>query len=150
MSVKIQCPQCREKYDAGNEYIGRRFRCKCNAIIAVPDLDEILGAPDSDGKAQPEGAPQAGETLSQASPVSVQVTFYGCMALLFGTSGTLAASASLIVAVFACVSPIFGTAEENAYVATGTFGFALIAFLAAAVFRIADLAIRRSGTHYFF
>lgn len=147
MSVKVECPQCREKYNAGNEYIGRRFRCKCNAVIAVPDLDEILAAPDTSGN-----APKQGPSTENSPPFreNARFTLYAFLALTCGTTGALAVLGFFIISVCACTSPIFNSSQENACVAAVSFAIALLSFLCAAVFRTADLALRRSPTRYFF
>lgn len=147
MSIKVQCPQCREKYNAGNEYLGRRFRCRCGAVIAVPDLDEILNAPDAFGEI-PNRATSVDTELP--FPKAPRPTLYGLFALTSGTTGTLAGLGFLIVSVAAYTSPIFNTPREDAYAAAGSFAVSLLAFFAAAVFRIADLTVRRSGSVYFF
>lgn len=149
MSIKIQCPQCREKYNAGNEYLGRHFRCKCDAIIGVPDWDEILGAPAAENTAS------APATFSEEMPgeqtcVRTRMTLYGYIALICGTSGILSAAAGLVFAVAACISPILPSPQENAYVSAGGLIIFLIAFLFAAVFRLADTTLRRNGLKYFF
>lgn len=152
MSIKIQCPQCHEKYNAGNEYIGRRFRCRCNAIIAVPDLDEILSAPGADGNAVEQQNPaeaksQPIETSTQQS-VPARPSIYGFLALFSGTSGVLTALNATVFAVAACTSPILPSPQENVAVVVGSLLGALLAFFAAAVFRLADLAARRNGLFF--
>lgn len=147
MSIRIQCPQCREKYNAGNEYLGRHFRCKCDAIIGVPDLDEILDVPAGAENASPAEAAIPAGTETHAR---TRTTFYGYMALILGTSGILAAATGLIFSVAMPLSPILQNPQENACVVAGSFAASLLAGFAAAVFRMADIAVRRSGLGYFF
>lgn len=172
MSIKIQCPQCREKYSAGEEYIGRRFKCRCGALIEVPDLSAFLRKTDratapvekspppqatspKNADAFPPQEKQSGEPEKNPSSTSGKpeycgITAYGILAILFGTTGTLAVIAAGTFAASAFWQPLFGNAESDCRASGIALGIFVVAFLLAAVFRLADLVIRRSGTRYFF
>lgn len=164
MSIKIQCPQCREKYSAGEEYIGKRFKCRCGALVEVPDLNAFFRKTPEDNSGETEIKPPPKQENSpdarqektpdappeNTPPARSGITAYGILAILFGTTGTLAILAAGTFAVSAFRKPFFGSAENDFYALAAAFGLFVVAFLLAAVFRLADLVIRRSGMRYFF
>ncbi|MGN0835717.1 MAG: hypothetical protein ACI4QA_07860 [Candidatus Spyradosoma sp.] len=148
MSVKIICPRCGERYDAAPEYVGRQFLCKCGAVVAVPVPEEVFGEsvpaePPKDGAA-PAGVPETG------APRRARLNAYGVLALVFGTTGSaaLVASAGLVATAFA--APLSGVRAGDLFAAACAFGAFVAAFALAALFRLADVALRRSGAGYFF
>lgn len=172
MSIKIQCPQCSEKYNAGEEYIGKRFKCRCGALVEVPELGAFFRKPDpanapaekSSPLPQPpptasaplpnrekqSEAPEKNLNPAPQKPESAGITAYGILAILFGTTGTLAILAAGTFAVSAFWKPLLGNAENDCRALGAALGIFVLAFLLAAVFRLADLAVRRSGTRCFF
>lgn len=137
MSVKIICPRCGEKYDAAPEYVGRQFLCRCGAVVAVPVPAAEPGVP-----AEPESAPRP-KTRSRLNA-------YGLLALVFGTLGTAALVAAGALSATAFTTPVSGAAKGDLCAAAFAFGAFATAFALAALFRIADAALRRSGLRCFF
>ncbi len=172
MSIRIQCPQCLEKYSAGEEYIGKRFECRCGALIEVPELSTLFPAPEARKPRKPtqkaappkeEAArsppPEANPAPKAPLPPQPQVedvtetpgpTAYGLLAVLFGTTGLLAFLATGVFAFSAVWHPLTGTPESDCLALLSAFATFTLAFLLAALFRLTDLAVRRSGTRCFF
>lgn len=146
MSVKIICPRCGEKYDAAPEYVGRQFLCRCGAVVAVPVPEEVFGesvpAAEPGVPAEPESAPRP-KTRSRLNA-------YGLLALVFGTLGTAALVAAGALSATAFTAPVSGAAKGDLCAAAFAFGAFATAFALAALFRIADAALRRSGLRCFF
>lgn len=166
MSIKIQCPLCRRKYCADDLYIGERFHCLCGAIVEVPGKNAFtqqrkkpsdkprpvsqIAEKTPSGKS-PKTSPKTKAADSDAArPEKRALTIYGLLAIFFGTSGCLAALACFALLGSAFFSPVFGS-RQNDLEALGIAACVFIAaFTLAAFFRLADLALRRSDTRFFF
>lgn len=175
MSVKIQCPACLEKYVAGEEYIGQRFRCRCDAVVEVPKLSvfakrsRVQANPPRTSPEISAQKPTRKSSTSRPTPPSSgktsanrdsdhdktpsekrSLTVYGLLAIFFGTSGILAALACFAFLGSMFFSPILKT-RQNDLEALGIAACVfIVAFTLAAFFRLADLALRRSNTRLFF
>jgi len=59
----LSCPSCKRQYDAAKLAVGTRFRCRCGATIAVPEIrsrDAAVVRCASCGAARQEGATACG------------------------------------------------------------------------------------------
>lgn len=176
MSIRIQCPQCLEKYSAGEEYIGKRFECRCGALIEVPELSTLFPAaePPKPRKPAEKSAPPPKEDAAKATPPAPEAnsipkaeppptelrtdhatqtpgtTIYGFLAVLFGTTGLLSFLVTLLFAFTTVWHPLLGTTENDGRALLVAFATFALSFLLAALFRLTDLAVRRSGIRCFF
>ncbi len=171
MSIRIQCPQCLEKYSAGEEYIGKRFECRCGALIEVPELSSLFPAAEAQAPGKPAGKAAAPkESASKIPPPETNTpkaepppqaqsghaaetpgtTIYGLLAVLFATTGLLSFLATGVFAFSAVGHPLLGTTENDCLALLVAFAAFTLAFLLAALFRLTDLAVRRSGIRCFF
>ena len=176
MSIRIQCPQCLEKYSAGEEYIGKRFECRCGALIEVPELSALFPAAEAQKPSKPteKSAPPPKEAAAKKTPPAPEAhsspktstpppeiqpecttetpgpTIYGFLAVLFGTTGLLALFATVLFAFSAVWHPLLGTTENDGRALLVAFATFALSFLLAALFRLTDLAVRRSGIRCFF
>lgn len=171
MSIRIQCPQCLEKYSAGEEYIGKRFECRCGALIEVPELSTLFPAAEAQKPRKPaeKSAPPPKDETAKSPPPEANpapkappppqaqsdrttetgTTAYGLLAVLFGTTGLLSFLATGVFAFSAVWHPLLGTTENDCLALLAAFATFTLAFLLAALFRLTDLAVRRSGMRCF-
>lgn len=147
MSVKIICPRCGEKYDAAPEYVGRQFQCRCGAVVAVPVPEEVFGEA---APAAERGVPEPTAVPATRPAERSRLNAYGLLALVFGTLGSAALVAAGVLSATAFAAPVSGSAKGDLLVAACAVGAFAAAFALAAFFRIADVALRRSGLRYFF
>ncbi len=46
--IKFNCTKCNHAYRVGDEYVGKKVRCKaCGTVNAVPGPEETVGCGDS-------------------------------------------------------------------------------------------------------
>ncbi len=147
MSVKIICPRCGEKYDAAPEYVGRQFQCRCGAVVAVPVPEEVFGEA---APAAERGVPEPAAVPATRPAERSRLNAYGMLALVFGTLGSASLVAAAALSAMAFTAPVSGGSKGDLFVAACAFGAFVAAFALAALFRVADVALRRSGLRYFF
>ncbi len=63
----VHCPKCKAEYDAGPDYFGKIFRCRCGEEVSVPVPPTPAKAP---AKPEPARAPASAKPATPAKPAS--------------------------------------------------------------------------------
>lgn len=61
----VRCPKCKAEYDAGPDYFGKIFRCRCGEEVSVPVPPTPAKAP---AKPEPARAPASAKPATPAKP----------------------------------------------------------------------------------
>lgn len=61
----VHCPKCKAEYDAGPDYFGKIFRCRCGEEVSVPVPPTPAKAP---AKPEPARAPASAKPPTPAKP----------------------------------------------------------------------------------
>src|SRR4051794_2832409 len=67
-ALRVACESCGKQFRVGAQLAGRRVRCKCGAVIAVPDVAVIDEPPAPDEPAWPDANDDALTTPASLAP----------------------------------------------------------------------------------
>lgn len=78
MTISVQCPECGKSYQLRDELAGQQAKCKCGAVVAIPqpaamqnlldeELEEELAGPAVESESFPADGAMAGDAVGTAA-----------------------------------------------------------------------------------